>query len=66
MTVAYGIELVAVECERLEFAATEAMRHELPDWLSHRLAHIRGEAHSLREEIEKTKGSENGRSTLDV
>ena len=60
------IGLVVVECERLELAANAAMRHELPDWLAHRLAHIRAEAHSLRVEIEKTKGSENGRSTLRV
>ena len=66
MTAAYDIGLVAVECERLALAANAAMRHELTDWLSYRLANIRDEAHSLRVEIEKMKGSENGRSTLDV
>ena len=66
MTAAYDRGLVAVECEQLALVANAAMRHELPDWLSHRLAHIRAEAQSLMVEIEKTKGSENGRSTLDV
>lgn len=62
----YDLETLAVALENVEGAVKELFRHELPDWLSHRLAHIRAEAHSLRVEIEKTKGSENGRSTFDV
>ena len=63
MTAAYDIELVVVECERLALAARAAMRHERPEWLSYRLAHIRAEAYSLRVEIEKTKGSDDDKSS---
>lgn len=66
MTYGYDLETLVVALENVEGAAKAFYRHELPDWLAHRVAHIRGEAHSLRVEIEKTKGSENGRSTLDV
>ena len=66
MTYGYDLEKMLVALENVEGAVQELFRHELPDWLAHRVAHIRAEAHSLRVEIEKTKGSENGRSTLDV
>ena len=66
MTLGYDCEQVVIALERLEAAAKAFYRHSLPEWLVLRLAHIRAEAYSLRVEIEKTKGSENGRSTLDV
>lgn len=59
MTLGYDCEQVVVALEKVEGAAQSLFRHELPDWLSHRVAHIRAEAHSLRVEIEKTKGSDN-------
>lgn len=59
MTHGYDLETLVVALEKVEGAAQSLFRHELPDWLSHRLAHIRVEAHSLRVEIEKTKGSDN-------
>jgi len=55
----YDLETLVVALENVEGAVQELFRHELPDWLAHRVAHIRAEAHSLRVEIEKTKGSEN-------
>ena len=58
MTYEYDLEVLAVALENVEGAVQELFRHELPDWLSHRLAHIRAEAHSLRVEIEKTKDQE--------
>lgn len=58
MTYGYDLELMVVALENVENAAQELFRHGLPDWLSHRVAHIRGEAHSLRVEIEKAKGQE--------
>lgn len=61
MILAYDIERLSVALDRVEESARELeRRHKIPDWLSHRLAHIRAEAHSLRVEIEKTKGSCNG------
>lgn len=63
MTYGYDLERLVVALEDVENAAQSLFRHELPDWLSHRVAHIRGEVHSLREEIEKTKGSEDGKGS---
>ena len=66
MTYRFDLERMVVALEKVEGAAQELFRHELPDWLLHRVAHIRAEAYSLRVEIEKTKGSDNGRSILDA
>lgn len=66
MTLGYDCEQVVIALERLEAAAKAFYRHSLPEWLVLRLAHIRAEAYSLRVEIEKTKGSEDGRSILDA
>ena len=52
MTTAYDLEVVAVACERLASAATDALKHAtLPGWMQHRLSHISGEARSLQELI---------------
>ena len=56
MTYGYDLEMMVVALEDVEDAAQALYRHELPDWLAHRLSHIRAEAQSLRVEIEKTKG----------
>ena len=66
MTYGYDLETLVVALENVEAAAKAFFRHPLPDWLVLRLAHIRAEAYSLRVEIEKTKGSEDGRSILDA
>ena len=67
MTYGYDLERLVVALENVENAAQGLVcGHRLEDWLSHRLAHIRAEARSLRVEIEKTKGSDNERSSLDV
>lgn len=47
----YDLELMVVALENVENTAQELFRHGLPDWLSHRLAHIRAEARSLRDVI---------------
>lgn len=59
MTYGFDLERMVVALENVENAAQGLVcSHELPDWLSHRLAYIRAEAHSLRVEIEKAKGRE--------
>ncbi len=65
MTYGYDLEMMVVALNKVEESARELFLHKLPgyklpDRLAHRVAHIRGEAHSLRVEIEKTKGSCNG------
>lgn len=58
MTYGYDLERMVVALENVENAAQGLVcSHELEDWLLYRLAHIRAEAHSLRVEIKKTKGS---------
>ena len=66
MTYGYDREQVVIALENVEAAAKAFYRHSLPEWLSYRLAHIRAEAQSLREEIEKTKGAEDDRGCLDA
>lgn len=58
MTYGYDLKRMVVALEKVENAAQGLVcGHELEDWLSHRLAHIRAEAHSLMVEIEETKES---------
>jgi hypothetical protein len=63
MTYGYDLETLVVALENVEAAAKAFFRHPLPDWLVLRLAHIRAEAYSLRVEIEKTKGSDDDKSS---
>lgn len=63
MTYGYDLECLVIALDNIENAAQELFRHGLPDWLSHRLANIRAEADSLRVEIEKTKGSDDDKSS---
>lgn len=56
MTPGYDTEMLRVALDRVVSAADALARHELPDWLQHRVAHIRGEAKSL---VELLKGENN-------
>lgn len=56
MTLGYDLERLVVALEAVGSAADALYRHDLPDWLAHRLALIRSEAESLKTEITKTKG----------
>lgn len=47
MTVGYDMERLRVALEAVDSAAAALARHKLPDWLQHRLAHIRSEGRSL-------------------
>ena len=49
MTAAYDAERLRVALEAVESAAADLARHDLPDWMQHRVAHIRAEARSLAE-----------------
>ena len=51
MTLAYEIERLRVALEAIESAAANLARHDLPDWMQHRIAHIRAEAKSLAEQL---------------
>ena len=53
MTLAYEIERLRVALEAVESAAATLARRDLPDWMQHRLAHIRAEAQSLKKMMEK-------------
>lgn len=52
MTPAYDAELLRVALEAVESAAADLARHDLPDWMQHRIAHIRAEAKSLAQQLE--------------
>ena len=69
MTVGYDIERLKVALEAVEGSAAALARHKMPDWLQHRLGHIRGEVRSLKEllvgNIER-KETEWTRRTLQV
>ena len=58
MTVAYELERLRVALEAVESAATELAKRELPDWLSHRIAHIRVEAKSMKACMDELKEGE--------
>lgn len=58
MTVAYELERLRVALEAVESAATELAKRELPDWLSHRIAHIRAEAQSMKACMDELKEGE--------
>ena len=47
MTPAYDIERVASACDALTRAIAAALVHDLPDWMSHRLHTVGGEASAL-------------------
>ena len=51
MTLGYDMERLVVALERTAAAVDALYRHDLPDWLAHRLALIRSEAESLKTEI---------------
>ena len=53
MTIGYEMERLKVALEAVESAAATLARRDLPDWMQHRLAHIRAEARSLAETIEE-------------
>ena len=56
MTIGYEMERLKVALEAVESAAATLARRDLPDWMQHRVAHIRGEAKSL---VELLKGENN-------
>lgn len=58
MTPAYDIELVAVVCGQLVAAIDAATRHDLPDWMYHRLSVLRAEASGLVREMQNHKEDE--------
>jgi len=54
MTYGYDLECLVIALDNIENAARRiVVAHKVEDWLAHRLAHIRGEATSLKKEIEK-------------
>jgi len=56
VTLGYDLERLVVALESVGSAVDALYRHDLPDWLAHRLALIRSEAESLKTEI--TKGQQ--------
>ena len=56
MTIGYDLECIVVALEKVEKSVAAVFRHGfLPDWLVHRLVHIRDEAKSLKEEMERNE-----------
>ena len=55
MTRDFDLERVIVAADELAVAIRKAARHELPDWLFHRLAVLQGELASLKPHIESIK-----------
>ena len=53
MIAAYDIERVAVACEQILVAIDAAEKHELADWLSHRLTVVRSECRGLKDAIKE-------------
>lgn len=43
MTKAYDLERLRVACQDAYASAAEFAQHDLPDWLAHRVQHLRGE-----------------------
>ena len=43
MTPGYDLERLRAACEDATRAAAALSRHKLHDWLTHRIAHLRGE-----------------------
>ena len=48
MTLAYNTEMMRIALDNAQTAAQALLCHDIPEWLAYRLAHIRGEAASLR------------------
>lgn len=56
MTVAYELERLRVALEAVESAAATLAKRELPEWMAHRVSHIRAEAKSMREAMAEHEG----------
>jgi hypothetical protein len=63
VTLGYDLERMVVALERTAAAVDALYRHDLPDWLAHRLALIRSEAESLKTEIKNTTRKECSKCT---
>lgn len=55
MTRDFDLERVIVAADEMAAAIRKAARHNLPDWLFHRLAVLQGELASLKPHIESIK-----------
>ena len=53
MTIGYEMERLKVALEAVESAAATLARRDLPDWMHHRLEHIRAEAKSMGKILEE-------------
>lgn len=49
----YDIELVAERSKLLSEAISEASKHDLPDWLAHRLSVLKADADGVARDIDK-------------
>lgn len=61
MTPGYDLERLRVACEDASRAAAEFARHKLPDWLAHRVQHLRGELESFTKTIDTENTQEDNR-----
>lgn len=52
----YDIELVAERSKLLSEAILDASKHDLPDWLAHRLSVLKADADGVARVIDKHKG----------
>lgn len=51
----YDIELVAERSKGLSEAISDASKHDLPDWLAHRLSVLKADADGVARDIDKHK-----------
>jgi hypothetical protein len=49
----YDIELVAERSKGLSEAISDATKHDLPDWIAHRLSVLKADADGVARDIEK-------------
>lgn len=52
----YDIELVAERSKMLSEAISDASKHNLPDWMAHRLSVLKADADGVARDIDKHKG----------
>ena len=62
MTKAYDLERLRVACQDAYTSATALAQHDLPDWLAHRVQHLRGELRGFLAATDNTQegGTDNG------
>ena len=55
MTKAYDLERLRVACQDAYTSATALAQHDLPDWLAHRVQHLRGELNGFLAATDNTQ-----------